>query len=124
MTDIRRNIYEKRKLISAMVSAAGTFIENPVDEKTWSEVEKVRKELDVIKDRVVAYLDEVDNYITDQSKDWQEQWDLAYEIYQQESEKEHTADLDQLTQHLEKRGLNNELASAIANQLLSGDEEE
>lgn len=119
----RKALYEKRKLVSAFVEAAGTFIENPVKDKTWAEIEETRKELNTIKNRVEAYINDIDNFLMHEATNWQEQWDLAFAIFDEESKKEHN-NVEKLTKNLVVRGLNEELAASVAKKLVNPDEEE
>lgn len=119
----RKALYEKRKLVSAFVEAAGTFIENPVKDKTWAEIEETRKELNTIKNRVEAYINDIDNFLMQEATNWQEQWDLAFAIFDEESKKEHN-NVEKLTKNLVVRGLNEELAASVAKKLVNPDEEE
>lgn len=119
----RKALYEKRKLVSAFVEAAGTFIENPVKDKTWAEIEETRKELNTIKNRVEAYINDIDNFLMQGATNWQEQWDLAFAIFDEESKKEHN-NVEKLTKNLVVRGLNEELAASVAKKLVNPDEEE
>lgn len=119
----RKALYEKRKLVSAFVEAAGTFVENPVKDKTWGEIEETRKELNTIKNRVEAYINDLDNFLMSEATNWQDQWDLAFAIFDEESKKEHN-NVEKLAKHLVVRGLNEELAASVAKKLVNPDEEE
>lgn len=116
MTDLRKIIYDKRSLNGALIQAAGAFLENPVEGLSWKEVEDMRSELKVIKERVFGYLTEVESFILDQATDWQEQWDLAHKLYMPYNEPYNPEDIDveALTKEFVIAGLNELLASQAA----------
>lgn len=116
MIEQRKVIYDKRKLTSGLILAAGTLLEKPANEYDWQQLEAARKELSVIRERVNAYVDEIDNFLTDNCEDWQKQWDLANELYAPYNE---PYDIDAivvktLAQEFEEKGLVKELAEMVA----------
>lgn len=116
MTELRKIIFDKRTLTGALVQAAGGFLDQPVEGKAWKEVEDIRREIAVISEKVNDYLSEVDQYFMDNCKDWQEQWDLANELYAPYNEPydPDAIDVEALTAELKEKGLNEVLATQVA----------
>lgn len=116
MTDLRKIIYDKRSLSGALVQAAGTFLDKPTEEKTWSEIESMRRELAVIRTRTNEYLSEVENFLMENCPDWQSQWDLAHELYSPYNEpySPEEIDIESLSSEFQEKGLNKELADQLA----------
>lgn len=116
MTEQRKNLYEKRSLTGALVNAAGCFLGQPPEQKTWKELEDFRKELGIIRDRVNTYFADVENYLMNNCPDWQEQWDLAQEVFLPYNDPYNPDDIDieKLSTVFQEKGLNKELAHQVA----------
>ncbi|QCQ57638.1 hypothetical protein JAVIER_41 [Vibrio phage Javier] len=116
MTELRKIIFDKRSLTGALVQAAGGFLDNPVENKTWKEVEEVRREIAIIRERVNDYLTEVDQYFMNNCEHWQKQWDLAQEVFLPYNEPYNPdeIDIETLSKEFQEKGLVKELADQVA----------
>lgn len=116
MTELRKIIFDKRSLTGALVQAAGGFLDNPVENKTWKEVEDTRRELAVIRNKVNEYLTEVDQYFMQNCEDWQKQWDLAHQLFEPFNEPYNPdeIDIETLSAEFQEKGLVKELADQVA----------
>ncbi len=116
MTELRKIIFDKRSLTGAFIQAAGGFLDNPVEGKTWKEVEDIRRELKVIRERVNEYLTEVDTYFMNNCPEWQKQWDLAQEVFLPYNEPydPDEIDIETLSKEFQEKGLVKELADQVA----------
>lgn len=116
MTEQRKIIFDKRSLTGALIQAAGGFLDQPVENKTWAEVENTRRELQVIRERVNDYLTEIDQYFMANCKNWQEQWDLANELFMPYNEPydPDKIDIEALSAEFQEKGLVKELADQVA----------
>ncbi|QJQ85080.1 hypothetical protein KNV09_gp046 [Vibrio phage Athena] len=116
MTELRKIIFDKRSLTGALVQAAGGFLDNPVENKTWKEVEEVRREIAIIRERVNDYLTEVDQYFMNNCEHWQKQWDLAQEVFLPYNEPYNPdeIDIETLSKEFQEKGLVKELANQVA----------
>lgn len=116
MTELRKIIFDKRSLTGALVQAAGGLLDNPVENKTWAEVEAARREIAIIRAKVNEYLTEVDQYFMNTCEDWQKQWDLAHELFAPYNEPYNPdeIDIETLSKELQEKGLVKELAEQVA----------
>ncbi|QDF14693.1 hypothetical protein PONTUS_44 [Vibrio phage Pontus] len=116
MTELRKIIFDKRSLTGALVQAAGGFLDNPVENKTWKEVEEVRREIAIIRERVNDYLTEIDQYFMNNCEQWQKQWDLAQEVFLPYNEPYNPdeIDIETLSKEFQEKGLVKELADQVA----------
>ncbi|QKN84709.1 hypothetical protein KNV05_gp047 [Vibrio phage River4] len=116
MTELRKIIFDKRSLTGALVQAAGGFLDNPVENKTWKEVEDTRREITIIRERVNDYLTEIDQYFMNNCEDWQKQWDLAQEVFLPYNEPydPDSIDIETLSKEFQEKGLVKELADQVA----------
>ncbi|QDF14454.1 hypothetical protein BRIZO_35 [Vibrio phage Brizo] len=116
MTELRKIIFDKRSLTGALVQAAGGFLDNPVENKTWKEVEEVRREIAIIRERVNDYLTEIDQYFMNNCEHWQKQWDLAQEVFLPYNEPYNPdeIDIETLSKEFQEKGLVKELADQVA----------
>ncbi|AUG85056.1 hypothetical protein FDJ19_gp049 [Vibrio phage Ceto] len=116
MIEQRKLIFDKRSLTGALVQAAGGFLDNPVEDKTWKEVEDVRREIAIIRERVNDYLTEVEQYFINNCKHWQEQWDIAAKVFEPYNEPydPDSIDIEKLSAEFQEQGLVKELADQVA----------
>lgn len=104
------------KIVGGFILAANEIAKVDPTTRSWSDVEKARKELEHIKTRTANFLNAIDEMIMEGSEDWKSQWDLANELYAPFNDPydPSTIDVEVLKAEFVSKGLNEDLAILIA----------